>query len=322
MDRVPVIRRAILAERSVATKCLWTAAAIVVPASIRWAVDGGLSGVPFVTFFPAVLLVAVIIGWRYAAVTALVSGILANRLFREEPLLFYVSGSDALIVALFALSCAIIIAAGHTLRRLVIDQEAARLREESLKRELIHRGKNMMMVVQSIAALTVRHTEPERFGEVFGGRIEALDKANTLLGANHDNQTDLLGVVEKAVEAFREGGNITLHGPDVDLENSAVVPLSLALHELCTNAAKYGALSADSGKVSIEWGPSGETDVILHWRETEGPKVTPPSRRGMGTLLLRPQRGLKDVKLHFHEDGVQCLLTIEVKGAIEGEGRN
>lgn len=315
MDRVPVIRRAILAERSVASKCMWTAAAIAVPAAIRWSIDGGLVGGSFVTFYPAVLLVAVFLGWRYAAFTALVSGIFANRLFREEPLLFHVSGQDAVSIALFALACVVIIASGHTLRRLVIDQETARQREESLRRELIHRSKNMMMVVQSLASLTARHTPPERFSEVFGSRIEALDNANNLLGAADDNRASLLGVVEKAVEAFRDGDNITLQGPDVEIERAAVVSLSLALHELCTNAAKYGALSVDGGRVSIEWAAAGETDLVLHWQESGGPLVTPPSRRGMGTLLLRPQRGLKDVKLHFHEDGVQCRLVIESEGA-------
>ncbi len=313
MDRLPFVRRAVIADRSVASNAGWTAVAILVPTALRWVIDKGESGIPFVTYFPAVLLASLLLGWRYGAVTAIVSGVIANRLFREEPLLFYVSTHDALLVLLFMFSCAIVVAAGGMIRRLVREQERTRLREDMLRRELLHRVKNMLVIVQSIASLTARNSDPQEFLNKFTGRLIALDKANMLLGISGESDCAMTRLIEDAVEPFRSGGNISLSGPPCDLPSSAFIPLSLAIHELCTNASKYGALSVPGGKVSIEWAPvSAEADrVRIQWTETGGPKVKPPTGRGMGTLLLRPQTGLKDVKLDFLESGVRCELLVE-----------
>ncbi len=310
-----MFRRAILRERSFVSKTSWIAVAVVVPTVLRWSIDRGTSGIPFVSFFPAVLLVAVILGWESAAATAAISAIVANRLLREEPLLLYVSGRDALLVSLFLISCVFIIWVGQTLRRVIKEQELTRVREEELKRELIHRGKNVFAVVQSLASLTSLHSDSEYFVEAFIHRLEALSTANHLLESVDvalSEMVDANSVVEKAIGAFRGKDNIVICGQRVDLPGSVVVPLSLALHELCTNAVKHGALSRPEGRVTIEWRASKGSELRICWQETGGPTVVEPTRRGMGTLLLRPRQGLKDVQLQFHERGVECILIIDL----------
>jgi hypothetical protein len=94
VDRIPAIRQAILADRPPLTAFAWSAFAVAGPTALRWVIDRGEAGVPFVSYFPAVTLVALFLGWRWAAAVALVSGFIANRLFRDAPLLFYVSSAD------------------------------------------------------------------------------------------------------------------------------------------------------------------------------------------------------------------------------------
>ena len=309
MDRIPIVRQAILRDRPMAISLGWTAVAVVVPTALRWVIDGGASGIPFVTFFPAVLLATVILGWHYGALTAAISAVVANRLLRAEPLLFYVSTRDALMVLLFALACSVIMLAGEEVRRLVRQQEDARSREELLKRELLHRVKNMFTIVQSLAALTARHSEQDDFVERFSSRLRTLDSANDLLGSAIDNRTDVKGLIERTVEPFRFDHNMELRGIEFALPTTGVVPLALAVHELCTNAVKYGALSVPSGKVTISWKPDGE-DLLIDWIESGGPNVEVPSREGLGSLLLRPRDALKDVRLQFEPTGVHCAIVV------------
>ena len=312
MDRLPFIRKAIIAEHSAAVSALWTAAAIIVPTGIRWLTDRGQSGLPFATYFPAVLLVTVFFGWRWGTATALLSAIISNRLLRAHPLLFYMSRQDTLIILMIAIACVIIIDAGAMLRRIVREQEEARIREDMLKRESLHRVKNMLVVVQSLASLSARHSPPDQFVDQFAGRLQALDRANTLLGMPDERSGDVRQLVKAAIEPFRKDDNFTLEGPACEISKAAFVPLSLALHELCTNASKHGALTRSEGRVTIEWAiPPGDGKILMRWTERGGPPVFQASRRGMGMLLLRPQSGLPAVEVRFDVAGLECELAIE-----------
>ena len=311
MDRIPAVRRAILAERSPLSGALWAALAVAVPTALRWAIDKGEAGVPFVTFFPSVVLAALLLGWRWGAVVALASGIVANRLFAHEPLVPD-EPADALLVALFLLSCAVLVATGETARRMVRALEAAKARESLLNAELMHRLRNMLATVNAMAVMTARHSEPGQFSQAFAGRVRALDRATALLGAGHDAPCEVGALVEGVTEPFRTDGNFALSGPSCALPRDACVPLSLALHELCTNAAKHGALKMPEGKVTLEWNCDEAGLLTLDWRESGGPPVPErPGRTGMGTQLLRRQRGLKSVEVDFRPEGLRCRICVE-----------
>lgn len=320
MNRLPGVRRIILAERPPWASLAWSAGAVALATALRWAIDQGQAGIPFVSYFPAVVLAALLLGWRWGTLVALTSGVVANRLFRPEPLMAQIHARDVILVGMFALSCAALIAIGEMARRLVRELETAKQRETLLKDELAHRVKNMLATVSAMAALTARHSAPERLAEALGGRIEALQRATELLDHDGEAVCDLHRLVETALAPFRSDSNFRVGGPECRLRGECCVPLALALHELATNAAKYGALSVPEGRVSLLW-TVGEGDGLLRlaWREEGGPPVTRPKRAGMGTQLLRRQRGLKEVALSYRRDGVRCEIAVEgIAGELTG----
>lgn len=312
MDRIPAIRRAILADVPPLSGAAWAVVAVAVPTVVRWAIDQGATGIPFVTYFPAVLLASLLLGWRWGALVALVSGLLANRLFSDEPLLA-LNARDAMLVALFALSCAALVWTGEMCRRLLRQLEAAQAREELLNHELMHRMKNLLATVNAMAVLTARHSDPGQFSQAFSGRMRALDRATGLLGTGQSGQCEVGQLAESAVAPFRTDHNFEVAGQPCELPRDACVPLALALHELCTNAAKHGALTAPEGKVALRWTCGAEGLLKMEWREHGGPPVPEQRRAGMGTQLLRRQRGLKAVEVRFPRSGLEC--DIEINGA-------
>ena len=310
--RIPAIRRAILADVPPLQALGWSALAVALATLLRWAIDRGAAGVPFLTFYPAVTLVALFLGWRWGALVALASGAAANRLLSAEPILFYTGGREAVLGALFVLSCAALVAIGAVARRTVRELEAAKARESLLNQELLHRVKNLLATVNAMAVLTARHSDPESFVAALAGRMQALERATSLLDVDERAPCEMHKLVDAAIEPFRAGSNFLVEGPPCQLPRESCVPLSLALHELATNAAKYGALSAPEGRVNLAWtlDESGDGLLRLVWCETGGPPVEPPRRSGMGSQLLRPQAGLSAVATDYHRDGVRCEIAI------------
>jgi len=312
LDRIPAIRRAILADIPPLQAFGWSVLAVALPTALRWAIDRGSEGVPFVTYYPALTLAALFLGWRWAAGVALASALVANRVLRAEPLLPWGGGSEAALAGLFVLACAALVAIGAVARRTVRELEAAKARESLLNQELLHRVKNMLTTVNAMAVLTARHTDPDNFVAALTGRMQALERATGLLGVDERAPCDVHRLIDSALAPFRAGDNFTVEGPGCVLPRAACVPLSLALHELATNAAKYGALSVPGGRVELLWtiGEGEDRLLRLAWRETGGPPVTPPQRQGMGTQLLRRQNGLDQVELHYRPEGVECAIGI------------
>ena len=317
MNRLPAITRIILADRPAWASLAWSAGGVAAATALRWFIDQGQAGVPFITYFPAVVLAALLLGWRWGALVALVSGVVANRLFRPEPLLGEFSGRDLVLVGLFALSCVVLIWAAETARRLVRELELAKQREALLKDELAHRMKNMLATVNAMAVLTARHSAPDKLPEALGGRLETLQRATELLEGDGKAPCDMERLVETALAPFRSDSNFRVAGPPCELPRDACVPLALALHELATNAAKYGALSVPEGKVSLQWAVGEDGVLRVTWGEQDGPRVEKPKRAGMGTQLLRRQRGLKAVKLNYRRDGVRCEIAVAGVAAAE-----
>jgi two-component sensor histidine kinase len=314
VNRIPVIRRLILADRAPLAALGWSVLAVAVPTLLRWAIDRGTTGNPFITFYPAVLLAALLLGWRWAAGVALASAFVANRLLQPTPYVLALAPRDAMLLALFAFSCAALIWTGEMCRRLVRELEQAKEREEMLNHELGHRVKNMLATVSAMAVLTARHSAPEDLPQALGGRMDALKRATDLLTEHGDGaQCNVRRLVEQALAPFRDDRNFALDGPGCELPRDACVPLSLALHELCTNAAKYGALSVPQGQVTVLWTVGEGEDGLLRlvWREDGGPPVCKPTRAGMGSKLLRRQRGLRRVEVDFKPAGLTCDIEVD-----------
>jgi len=178
--------------------------------------------------------------------------------------------------------------------------------------ELAHRLKNVLAVVQSIAQQTLRTAADTRTASHdLSARLVALGAATDLLTGNSWRSADLRAVATRALAPHAEiGKRILLDGPTVTLKPEVTVAFALALHELATNAAKYGALSNDLGTVTLNWSVEGEGDdatLLICWRETGGPPVALPERKGFGTVLI--ERSLRSyfrgcVETHYRSDGL------------------
>jgi two-component sensor histidine kinase len=161
-----------------------------------------------------------------------------------------------------------------------------------LVRELHHRVKNLLATAQSLASLSARSArDPAAFAAQFGERLRALARTHTLLLEEPGGAIALTTLLEEVAAPYRMGlGRIALHGPPVLLPAEAAVPLGMVLHELATNAAKYGALSVPEGRLRLAWSvePGDPPRLHLEWEETGGPPIAgPPAREGFGSQLLR-----------------------------------
>ncbi|MGE0055931.1 MAG: PAS domain S-box protein [Hyphomicrobium sp.] len=180
--------------------------------------------------------------------------------------------------------------------------------------ELNHRVKNTLAIVQSIAGQTARtSTSIEQFVGSFRGRLHSLSNAHNVLTDAHWYGADLRNLlVSELAVTLGSTENITIEGEKVFLSPQSALQFTLVLHELANNALKYGALSCPSGRVEISWKRTGPKGEVLNfvWREIDGPKVSSPTRRGFGTLLIERSGGLPHMKtdLRFNQSGVECLI--------------
>jgi PAS domain S-box-containing protein len=157
--------------------------------------------------------------------------------------------------------------------------------------ELAHRLKNVLAVVQSVAAQTLRGIpEAEAASQSLSARLVALGAATDVLTGTSWRSADLRELANRALSPHgRIGERILLSGPRVTLKPEVTVAFALALHELATNAAKYGALSNETGVVTLAWsidGGGADATLVVYWRENGGPPVTPPERKGFGSVLI------------------------------------
>ncbi len=177
----------------------------------------------------------------------------------------------------------------------ISERKVAERRQRLLIDEINHRVKNTLATVQSFASQSLRNTTSIAEGRAaFEARLIALSKSYDVLTRQHWEGADLTDVVNGALAPYRARsapGRFRIEGEKLQLRPRAVLALSLAFHELATNAVKYGALSNDSGVVSIDWRVEPQSQRFeLRWRESGGPAVQPPARRGFGSRLV--ERGL------------------------------
>jgi PAS domain S-box-containing protein len=196
----------------------------------------------------------------------------------------------------------------------ITDRKDAEERLKLLAREVDHRANNLLTIVQGTVQLSQAATT-HALKEVLVGRIAALGRAHQLLSEARWESADLRRLVEEELLAFSlgEAARVTMRGPDVALSPAAAQALAMALHELATNAAKYGALSAPAGRVSVSWTRRGRGALAIRWAETGGPLVARPSRRGLGTAMLAralsgPLGGKS--RLDWRAEGLICDLEL------------
>lgn len=193
-----------------------------------------------------------------------------------------------------------------------IAREALNLINEELK----HRVKNTLAVLGAVAKQTFLNTSSKADLEKYQGRLAAFGRAHDLLTTANWAAAPLEQVVSTALNPYdTDAGRITLSGPPLVVQSRQALALSLAIHELATNALKYGALSVPNGRVSISWAADdrvSKPQFVFEWSETGGPPVVEPGRAGFGSRLI--SRALEDdfrgnVKISFRSGGLTCTLT-------------
>jgi PAS domain S-box-containing protein len=206
---------------------------------------------------------------------------------------------------------------GIRILRDITDRKRAEEQQRLLLHELNHRVKNTLTVVQGLAHQTFKGGEiPPHLLRSFEGRLGALAAAHNLLMKQTWEATPLRSAAQAALKPFQAAEpGLSIDGPDILLTPSATVTLTLALHELATNAAKYGALSTDGGTVDLHWTMTDDV-LTLVWREQGGPRVTTPAKVGFGTRLLERAvaRDLGGtVAINFEAEGVVCTINAPLK---------
>jgi two-component sensor histidine kinase/FixJ family two-component response regulator len=200
----------------------------------------------------------------------------------------------------------------------ITERKEAEERQNLLAREVDHRAKNTLAVVQSILRLS-RADEVSTYISSVEGRVHALSRAHNLLSQSRWLGVSLQGLIDEELEPYRAAGKISLNGPDVALRSAAAQSLALAVHELSTNAAKYGALSSLDGRLSVQWSIVGD-NLTIDWQEMDGPAVRPPEKRGFGTniLLGSVEKQLSGkVQMDWHPTGLACHIAIPVSSTVE-----
>jgi len=300
----------------------------VLAMALRFAIDPYLmGGVQFITFYPAVIVTTLLSGFGAGLFCAALS-LAGSMYFLLQPhWSFYILVEDPGNAVLLLLFIVIILSNVILITGLRYSVERFKEhgeKEHLLMREINHRAKNMLSLVHAIARQTAARG-PEDFVERFTNRVQALAANQDLLVLNEWRGVDMDDLVRAQLAHFADlvGPRIMIHGPKLRLNAAAAQAIGLAIHELATNAGKYGALSSERGRVDIGWGTVGDT-LTMSWAERDGPPVSPSERRGFGTMVIEgmaKQTVDGAVDLDYAPSGLNWRLTCPAANALERRER-
>jgi two-component sensor histidine kinase len=266
---------------------------------------------PFITFFPTVALVAYFCSRRTTFFALLVCTLAG--LYWIEPLGAHAWGYHAIGGAVFALTAGMIVYLVEALQR---ERRLSQVHEEQLQlinRELTHRISNLFAIATSICQQTIRQGGTgEQIEAAVGARLGALATAQRLLDVTSRKGAEMRALVLQVLEPMAPASDkLVLRGPEIHLPVEATTPFALVLHELATNATKYGAWSTD-GCVSVSWQAQDGT-LAFTWQEMGGPSVTPPVRQGLGTALIKSAVPRAKIDFDFQPEGAVCRVSLPLE---------
>ena len=272
---------------------------------------------PFFLVIIAICLVTVTSG-VIGGVTAMIVGALGTWRYLLKPVdSWTIESQDYYVLIGFFLVALVILATSQLYRWSEKRRQAVALElalrdaqhQRLFAREMAHRLKNALSIAQAIANQTFSPGVPEV--TKFEGRLRALAQAHALLNEHVKQPTASVSeLVETAIEPFRDRSDrFRISGDPIPVPDQQVVTLSLALHELGTNAVKYGALRDAAGWISIAWTESGDW-LDLEWKEHDGPPVAAPLSRGFGSRLLA--RSAMGATMSFEPDGLRCVIRAKL----------
>lgn len=310
MTLVALVRRVISTRKTPAMQFATVVAGVVIAAALRWFIDRGQAGVPFLTFVPVIVLAAIFLDWPFAVFAALASLAAVVEIFGAFARIQFTTANYILWGA-FAFVTAFLVATGHVLRQTILELNAQGEWVRAFNAELQHRTKNTLQIVRALASRAARSTDPTEFYHTLAGRLDAMVKANELLGWGALKSRDLTELVNAALEPFPRA--IDISGPPCQIAGEPGMQLMMALHELGTNAQKYGALSTESGRVDLSWAMADDGTIDLVWQEQGGPPVVPPTRLGLGSRILSPSGALRSVNVDYRPEGATCRMNVAAR---------
>jgi len=271
---------------------------------------------PFTTYSLAIIIAALVCGFWPGMMATVLSVLIGWYLFLPPTFSFALfSTKEAWTVTMFAVVASINVA-------LVSGLVAALLRHDDrqllLLRELQHRSQNLFAVIEAIASRTLIEGQTiANAKELFAGRLHALARTHSMLANNAFLGAPLKEIVAQEITSFSD--QVTVTGCDIAVNTRAAESFALIIHELATNAVKYGALSTRQGRVAIQCsidGANGSGQFRFEWRESGGPPVSPPARKGFGSTILfeAAKQFSQDVQAKFSPEG----LTYQLRSLLTG----
>ena len=262
----------------------------------------------FPTFYPAVLLTALVAGTPAGIVTIIGAILIAGWAF-IPPLYEFgpLTGDQIANLVLFAASSGCLVFLSHLYRDALIVLRRRDRERELLIQEMQHRGRNTYAVVESIVRTTLVNDRAS--ADAIAGRVRAVSSANDLVNQSDEKMVPLPALLSLEFAPNPET-RLQTSGPAVEVSSDAARKLGLVFHELVTNAMKHGALASPDGRVVVDWQAEGRM-VHLTWHEQNGPPVSPPQRQGFGTMIVT--ESLKSLSggttFTFDLDGLRCEMS-------------
>lgn len=298
---------------------------------VRFAIEPLLPpGFPYLTFFPAVIITGFFIGMRPAILSAVLCGIAAWYWFIAPANSFAVSAQSITALAFYAGVVAVdlgllqLALEGYRAQRRTRDALAQTLQmQQVVSDEVDHRMKNLLATVSGLISLSKRHAAtPADLATNLQSRLLAMgESVKVLRGSLHSETADISDTLRSGLNTLglTDGERLVLAGPRLALNGTTVVALNLIMHELGTNAIKYGALSSEQGRVRIEWSAPQQTGdrriIEVVWTERNGPPPPAPTRRGFGSeLVTRMSASLGDESVfEYAEEGLTVRLRLDAE---------
>jgi two-component sensor histidine kinase len=333
LERLPELRKNVFLSYGFA------AAVFICSCVARWAIHDLLPvGVPYITFFIAVLLATLVGGLGPGIMVLMSSVVVAWFWWLPQATTAHVQSSITASVLFAVISGMIIYVVdllNRTVERLLATQERAEnqlyltaMAEQQLAQlngELRHRNKNTFSVLASLVAQTARHeTDIAMFADKLRSRLSAMGSAQDLMISSQFRGVDLQNLLNKTVAPIVPPGEnrFECSGGKFFLTSDVASPLALVIHELATNCVKYGAWSNEVGRVFCRWHVPKEWEdgasIVLTWRETGGPPTAVPERTGLGTVLIEKSLPDTTVERTFNGDGMVCIMHINTADATTG----
>jgi two-component sensor histidine kinase len=267
---------------------------------------------PFITFFPAVLVAAYFCGTGpsiLVLILSAVTGSIWGAPAGSDEVTFFIAS-----FLLFTLLSGVNVALIHVLMTTL---DKVRQRDQQLgivNRELKHRIKNLFSIANSVCLQTIKSGRSiDDMSHAVSGRLMAIAAAQDLLTATAADGADLRALTDALVTTLApHPSRLAIDGPPVQLPADAATPFALVLHELATNALKYGAWSAEAGTVKVTW-TKHSVALQFRWREHDGPAIAPPTREGLGRTLITNSLPGATVTHDIKADGLECRIDLPLQ---------